>query len=85
MFDGREKRAVCIAAINGVGNLSSVYGSFFWPAGDAPRYIKGFGITTGLMGLCGILALVAKLIYDDKGVAAKEAEEEEERRRTGGV
>jgi hypothetical protein len=77
MFDGREKRAVCIAAINGVGNLSSVYGSFFWPAPDAPRYIKGFGITTGLMALAICLAGFAKWKYDDKGVAADQAAEEE--------
>lgn len=27
MFDGREKRAVCIALINGIGNTASIYGS----------------------------------------------------------
>jgi hypothetical protein len=76
MFDGREKRAVCIALINGVGNLSSVYGSFFWPAPDAPRYFKGFGITIGLMALAGVLAGFAKWKYDDKGIAAEQAEED---------
>jgi len=80
MFDGREKRAVCIAAINGVGNLSSVYGSFFWPSKDAPRYIMGFGITTGLMALAAALAGFALWMYGDRGVAAEQAEEDERMR-----
>jgi hydrogenase/urease accessory protein HupE len=77
MFDGREKRAVCIAAINGVGNLSSVYGSFFWPSTDAPRYIMGFGITTGLMAVAGVLAGFAKWKYGDRGIVAEQADEDE--------
>jgi hypothetical protein len=68
MFDGREKRAISIALINGVGNLSSVYGSFFWPVGDAPKYTMGFAITTAFMGLAGILTVGAKWKYGDKGV-----------------
>ncbi|WRT66833.1 uncharacterized protein IL334_003796 [Kwoniella shivajii] len=69
MFDGREKRAISIALINGVGNLSSVYGSFFWPASDAPQYKKGFAITSGLMGLAGVLVIITKWRYQDRGVA----------------
>ncbi|WRT65242.1 uncharacterized protein IL334_002185 [Kwoniella shivajii] len=69
MFDGREKRAISIALINGVGNLASVYGSFFWPAKDAPRYVKGFSISTGLMGLAAALVLFTKWKYNDRGVA----------------
>ncbi|ORY26990.1 major facilitator superfamily transporter [Naematelia encephala] len=69
MFDGREKRAISIALINGVGNLSSVYGSFFWPATDAPQYVMGFSISTGLMALAGVLVFVAKWKINDRGVA----------------
>ncbi|WVR04204.1 hypothetical protein IAU60_001204 [Kwoniella sp. DSM 27419] len=69
MFDGREKRAVSIALINGVGNLASVYGSFFWPAADAPRYVKGFSISTSLMALAAAIVAFAKWKYSDRGVA----------------
>ncbi|WVF68722.1 hypothetical protein IAT40_003494 [Kwoniella sp. CBS 6097] len=69
MFDGREKRAVSIALINGVGNLASVYGSFFWPAKTAPLYHMGFAISTSLMGLAGVLVFLAKWRYNDRGVA----------------
>ncbi|GMK54216.1 hypothetical protein CspeluHIS016_0108020 [Cutaneotrichosporon spelunceum] len=68
MFDGREKRAVSIALVNGFGNLASVYGSFFWPSSDAPNYTTGFAITTALCGSAGLLALATKWKYGDKGV-----------------
>ncbi|GMK53978.1 hypothetical protein CspeluHIS016_0105640 [Cutaneotrichosporon spelunceum] len=69
MFDGREKRAVCIALINGFGNTASIYGSFFWPKTDAPRYLMGFSLTTAFSGLALIVVLVAKYFFGDKGVA----------------
>jgi MFS family permease len=67
MFEGREKRAICIAIINGFGNLASVYGSFFWPAGDAPRYVRGFAVTTALMGAAGCAVAFNKWKFNDKG------------------
>lgn len=71
MFDGREKRAISIALINGFGNLSSVYGSFLWPSTDAPVYKMGFGVTTALMGSAGIMAFILRRIYGDKGVIGR--------------
>lgn len=69
MFDGREKRAVSIAAVNGFGNLSSIWGSFFWPSHDAPRYVMGFAITCALCGTAVIVVLITKWRFGDKGVA----------------
>ena len=69
MFDGREKRAVSIALINGFGNLASVYGSFLWPATDAPKYPTGFGVTTALLGIAAITSGLLKWKYDDRGVS----------------
>lgn len=68
MFDGREKRAVSIALVNGFGNLASVYGSFLWPATDAPMYHIGFGVTTALLGSAAGLTIVLKWAYNDKGI-----------------
>ncbi|WWC85182.1 uncharacterized protein L201_000040 [Kwoniella dendrophila CBS 6074] len=70
MFSGRENRAISIAIINGIGNLSSIYGSFFWPASDSPRYVKGFSITTSLIGVGGLMILAARWKYYDRGFAA---------------
>ena len=40
-----EKRAVCIAIVNALGNSASIYGSFLWPSKTAPRYVQGFATT----------------------------------------
>ncbi|KLT38881.1 MFS general substrate transporter [Cutaneotrichosporon oleaginosum] len=69
MFDGREKRAVCIALINGFGNTASIYGSFFWPSHTKPKYIMGFSLTTAFSGVALIAVLCAKYFFGDKGVA----------------
>ncbi|KAL8287058.1 hypothetical protein RQP46_004064 [Phenoliferia psychrophenolica] len=53
-FEGREKRAISIALVNGFGNLASIYGSYIWPANTAPLYHIGFGTTTGLITLAGL-------------------------------
>ena len=68
MFDGREKRAISIALVNGFGNLASVYGSFLWPSSDAPAYHIGFGVTTGMLGVAAVLAVLLKRRYGDAGV-----------------
>ena len=51
-----------------VGNLASVYGSFIWPAEDAPRYITGFAVMTAFMFIAGLTAFVIKNIWDDEGL-----------------
>lgn len=67
MFEGREKRGVCIALINGVGNLASIYGSFFWPSNTAPQFKLGFAITTAFTGLALIIQSFNKYMFNDKG------------------
>ncbi|KAK2624928.1 hypothetical protein QTJ16_005297 [Diplocarpon rosae] len=53
-----EKRAIAIAMINAVGNLSSVYGSQIWPGSSAPRYTLGWGVTAGFLGGGALVALL---------------------------
>ncbi|KAJ9092566.1 hypothetical protein QFC21_006797 [Naganishia friedmannii] len=78
-FEGREKRAVSIAIINGFGNLASVYGSFIWPSTDAPLYHAGFGTTTGLIALGGMVTTFIRLKYGNpprlEDVLARQKEE----------
>lgn len=57
-----EKRAVCLAMINAVGNLSSVYGSQLWPATTAPHYTLGWGVTAAFLGTGCVVALVIPII-----------------------
>lgn len=44
-----ETRAICLAMINGMGNLAQIYGSYLFPSEDAPKYLIGFGTYAGLL------------------------------------
>lgn len=59
----REKRAISIAIVNALGNLSSIYGSRIWPDWDGPYYPIGFGVTGGFLGVGAILALVLGFLF----------------------
>lgn len=50
---------ICTSAF---ANLSSVYGSYIWPSGSAPEYVPGFSVTTILMFLCIITALLLMIL-----------------------
>ncbi|KAF4120237.1 Major Facilitator Superfamily [Geosmithia morbida] len=58
-----EKRAVVVAFVNSVGNLSAVYGSRLWPAEDGPRFIKGFATTGAFTGSGTLLAIAIPIIF----------------------
>ncbi|KAH8923810.1 MFS general substrate transporter [Atractiella rhizophila] len=55
-----SKRAVAVAIINSLGNLSSVYGSYLWPATDKPKYEKGFGVTCAFCFLAAFMVFVIR-------------------------
>lgn len=59
----REKRAICFATVNAIGNLSSVYGSRIWPGWDGPRHAIGFGVTAGFLGTAVILSFGLGLLF----------------------
>lgn len=58
-----EKRAVVVASVNCIGNLSAVYGSQLWPSSDGPRYIKGFTAVATFTGVASLLAALIPLIH----------------------
>ncbi|WQF82422.1 Putative major facilitator superfamily, MFS transporter superfamily [Colletotrichum destructivum] len=58
-----EKRAVVVALVNSVGNLSAVYGSRLWPSSDGPRFVKGFATTGAFTGFGTLLAALIPLIF----------------------
>lgn len=57
-----EKRAVVMALVNSVGNLSAVYGSRLWPTSDGPTFTKGFATTGAFTGFGTLLALMIPII-----------------------
>ncbi|RDW61314.1 hypothetical protein BP5796_11206 [Coleophoma crateriformis] len=46
-----ETRAICLAFVNALGNLASIYGAYLFPSADAPKYLMGFGVISGLCAL----------------------------------
>ncbi len=45
-----EVRAIALALVNAMGNLAQIYGAYLFPAEEAPKYLKGFGVISGMLG-----------------------------------
>ena len=45
-----EVRAIALAVVNAMGNLAQIYGAYLFPSAEAPKYLKGFGVISGLLG-----------------------------------
>lgn len=45
-----EVRAIALTLMNGMGNLAQIYGAYLFPAADAPKYLRGFGVISGMLG-----------------------------------
>jgi predicted MFS family arabinose efflux permease len=48
----KEKKAVSLAMLNVAGQFGYIYGPYFWPQSDGPRYALGFGLSAGFCVLC---------------------------------
>jgi hypothetical protein len=44
------------------GNLAQIYGSYLFPSNDAPKYLKGFGVISGLC-FTGVAAYLVLYIF----------------------
>lgn len=53
-----EVRAVALALVNALGNLAQIYGAYLFPEDDAPKYLMGFGVISGMLGV-GIFVYAA--------------------------
>ncbi|KAI4606185.1 uncharacterized protein J4E87_006442 [Alternaria ethzedia] len=53
-----EVRAIAIALVNAMGNLAQIYGAYLFPADDKPKYLMGFGVISGMLGL-GIVVYIS--------------------------
>ncbi|KAI5251619.1 MFS general substrate transporter [Aureobasidium subglaciale] len=54
----QETKGVALALVNALGNLASIYGAYLFPHVDAPKYLKGFGVVSGMCGL-GVMIYIA--------------------------
>jgi MFS family permease len=46
-----EVRAIALATVNALGNLAQIYGAYLFPSDDAPKYLMGFGVISGMLGV----------------------------------
>lgn len=56
-----ETKAICLAFVNAMGNLAQIYGAYLFPSEDAPKYLMGFGVISGLC-FTGILSYLALFV-----------------------
>jgi MFS family permease len=81
-----EKRAISLALVNAVGNLSSVYGSRIWPSTTAPHYTLGWAITAAFLGGGAVIAAVIPVVLHNVPHHVTRAERElQERKEAIGV
>jgi hypothetical protein len=50
-----EVRAIALALVNAMGNLAQIYGAYLFPLKDAPKYLMGFGVISGMLGFGAIV------------------------------
>jgi hypothetical protein len=55
---GHYKRSFGTAIVSGVGNAGGFVASNIYPPGDAPKFIRGFGITLAGVVLTGLMSIV---------------------------
>lgn len=46
-----EVRAICLAIVNGMGNLAQLYGTYIFTSSTAPRYVKGFTVYSAVFAV----------------------------------
>ena len=58
----RTKRAVTYAMVNMIGNLSNIYGAYFFPSSSSPQYIPG-GVALSSFAFSGVIAAASFAMY----------------------
>ncbi|KAH8722983.1 major facilitator superfamily domain-containing protein [Phaeosphaeriaceae sp. PMI808] len=61
-----EVRAIALALVNAMGNLAQIYGAYLFPAEDQPKYLMGFGVISGMLGLGVVVYVVMHIMLRKK-------------------
>lgn len=61
-FMPQETRAVSLALVNALGNLAQIYGAYLFPEDDAPKYLLGFGVISGMCAFGVAVYAVAHIL-----------------------
>jgi hypothetical protein len=57
-----ETRAISLAFVNAMGNLAQIYGAYLFPSNNAPKYLLGFGVISGLC-FTGVVSYAALFVF----------------------
>ena len=57
-----EVRAIALALVNAMGNLAQIYGAYLFPSEDAPKYLLGFGVISGMLGFGVVVYIVMHVL-----------------------
>ncbi|KAF6803372.1 putative vitamin H transporter [Colletotrichum sojae] len=57
-----EVRAIALALMNALGNLAQIYGAYLFPTGDAPKYLLGFGVISGMLGFGTVVYVIMHIL-----------------------
>lgn len=71
------KRSAAVAIANMIGNTASIYGSYMYPATDAPQYIPGGSANSVICLLVGLLALFLRYLHKWENKKLEKVEREE--------
>lgn len=55
----QETRGVSLALVNALGNLAQIYGAYLFPDDDAPKYLMGFGVISGMCAVGVVVYVIA--------------------------
>ena len=70
------RRSVGTAFQVGFGNCAGVVSTFSFLASDAPKYVKGYSLSLGFLGLCAISSTLYffALVYENRKRARGQSE-----------
>ena len=58
----QEVRAVSLAFVNAMGNLSQIYGAYLFPSHDAPKYIMAFSVISAMCAFAIVIYLLTHVL-----------------------
>ncbi|KAL6808132.1 MFS general substrate transporter [Trichoderma camerunense] len=64
LSQSQEKKAITLAMTNVAAQIASIYGPYFWPDSDSPRYVMGFSVSAAFsimsLLLCWLMRFILK-------------------------
>ncbi|KAI1618835.1 major facilitator superfamily domain-containing protein [Exophiala viscosa] len=58
-----ETRGVGMAFINSLANFAGIYGAYLFPSKDAPKYLVGFGVVSGMCALGATTYAISHILF----------------------